>query len=104
MVEPAPGPGNAGGPNSYPLKPRLEYRAPSFLWEHRYLALVFVLAIIVATVLLFRVPHRQYRGLTIPPPASAPSGAGPSAAAASEPSSEPVYVQPIPERPASSAR
>jgi hypothetical protein len=38
-----------------------------------------VLAIIVATVLLFRAPHRQYRGLTIEPP--------------------PVYVEPIPERP-----
>ena len=93
MADPTPGPGGEG-PNSYPLKPRLEYRAPSFLWEHRYLLIVFALVVIVATVLLFRVPHRQYRGLTIPPP----------------PSSEPVYVEPIqerpilPERPASSAR
>ena len=83
MDDPTPGPGGERGPNSYAPKPRFEYRAPSFLWEYRYLAIIFVLAIIVATVLLFRVPHRQYRGLTIPPP----------------PSSQPVYVEPIPERP-----
>ena len=88
MADPAPGPGGGRGPNSYAPKPRFEYRAPSFLWEYRYLAIIFVLAIIVATVLLFRAPHRQYRGLTIPPP----------------PSSEPVYVEPIPDCPASSAR
>lgn len=87
MADAAPGPGDERGPNSYPLKPRFEYRAPSLLWEHRYLAIVFVLAIIVATVLMFRVPHQQYHGLTIQAP----------------PSSEPIYVEPIPERPASSA-
>jgi hypothetical protein len=68
VADPTPGPGEERGPNSYPLKPRFEYRAPSFLWEHRYLLIVFVLAIIVATVVLFRVPHRQYRGLEAPPP------------------------------------
>ena len=83
MVDPTPGPGEERGPSSYPLKPRFEYRAPSFLWEHRYLLIAFVLAIIVATVLLFRVPHKQYRGL--------------------EPASpQPIYV--IPDRPASSAQ
>ncbi len=79
MDDPTPGPGGGKGPNSYAPKPRFEYRAPSFLWEYRYLAIIFVLAIIVATVLLFRAPHRQYRGLTVEPP--------------------PVYVEPIPERP-----
>ena len=78
MADPTPGPGDERGPNHHPVKPRLEYRPPSFLWEYRYLALIFVLVIIVATVLLFRVPHRQYRGLSAPP----------------------VYVEPIPERPA----
>lgn len=87
MAEPTPGPSGERGPNSYPLKPRFEYRAPSFLWEYRYLAIIFVLVILVATVLLFRVPHRQYHGLTVPPP----------------PSSEPIYVETIPEGPASSA-
>jgi hypothetical protein len=85
--DPAPGPGGDRGPSSYAPKPRFEYRAPSFLWEHRYLLFIFALALIVATVLLFRAPHKQ---LTIEPP--------------------PVYVEPIPEhpvipdRPASSAQ
>jgi hypothetical protein len=76
------------GPNHYAPKPRFEYRAPSFLWQHRYLLIIFALVLIVATVLLFRAPRREYRGLTIPPARS----------------SEPVYVEPIPERPASSAQ
>ena len=80
MAEPTPGPGGDQGPNSYVPKPRFEYRAPSFLWEHRYLLIIFALALLVTTVLLFRAPHKQ---LTIEPP--------------------PVYVEPIPERPASSA-
>jgi hypothetical protein len=84
--EPTPGPGGDKGPNSYAPKPRFEYRTPPFLWEHRYLLIIFALALIVATVLLFRAPHKQ---LTIEPP--------------------PVYVEPIPdqripERPASSAQ
>jgi hypothetical protein len=87
VADAAPEPGDERGPNFYTPKPRFEYRAPSFLWEHRHLLIVFVLVLIVATVLMFRVPHRQYHGLTIAPP-----------------SSEPIYVEPIPERPASSAR
>jgi hypothetical protein len=81
VAEPTPGPGAENGPSGYAPKPRFEYRAPSFLWEHRYLLIVFALVLIVATVLLFRAPHKQ---LTIEPP--------------------PVYVEPIPERPASGAR
>ena len=83
MADSTPGPGVEKGPNTYPIKPRFEYRAPSILWDHRYLLIAFVLVIVVVTVLLFRVPHREYRGLTAHPP----------------PSSEPVYVEPIPERP-----
>jgi hypothetical protein len=79
--DPTPGPGEDRGPNSYAPMPRFDYRAPSLLWEHRYLLAIFALALIVTTVLLFRVPHKQ---LTIEPP--------------------PVYVEPIPERPASSAQ
>jgi hypothetical protein len=79
VAEPTPGSGGDRGPSSYAPKPQFEYRAPSFLWEHRYLLIIFMLALIVATVLLFRAPHKQ---LTIEPP--------------------PVYVEPIPERPASS--
>jgi hypothetical protein len=81
VAEAEPGPGEDKGPNSFAPKPRFEYRAPSFLWEHRYVLIIFLLALIVATVLLFRAPHKQ---LTIEPP--------------------PVYVDPIPERPASSAQ
>jgi hypothetical protein len=80
VVDPTPGPGGDRGPSSYVPKPQFEYRAPSFLWEHRYLLIIFMLALIVTTVLLFHAPHKQ---LTIEPP--------------------PVYVEPIPERPASSA-
>ena len=75
MADPTPGPGGNNGPNSYAPKPQFEYRAPSILWEHRYLLILFVVVILVATVLLFRAPHRP---LTIEPP--------------------PVYVEPIPER------
>ena len=74
------------GPNRYAPKPQFEYRAPSFLWQHRYLAVIFALLLIVATVLLFRAPHKEYRGLTIHAP----------------PPSEPIYVVPI-VQPASSA-
>lgn len=84
MAEPAPGPGEDGGPNSYAPKPRFEYHAPSFLWEHRYLLIIFMLALIVATVLLFRAPHRRYKIDPPPPP--------------------PVYIEPIPERPVPSDR
>jgi hypothetical protein len=88
VADPTSGPGGDKGPNSYVPKPRFEYRAPSFLWEHRYLLIIFALALVVATLLLFRAPHRQYRGLTIH----------------AAPSSEPIYVEPIPEPPASSPR
>jgi hypothetical protein len=86
VADRTPGPGGGLGPNRYAPKPQFEYRAPSLLWQHRYLAAIFVLVLIVATVLLFRAPHREYRGLTIHAP----------------PASEPVYVEPIPP-PASSA-
>lgn len=79
MDDSRPGPGEDVGPSSYAPKPQFEYRAPSFLWEHRYLLIIFVLALIVATVMLFRAPHKP---LTIEPPPPPP-----------------VYVEPIPERP-----
>lgn len=105
MADSAPGP---GGPNSYPIKPRFEYRAPSFLWDHRYLLIFFLIVIIAVTVLLFRVPHRQYRGLTThPAPASEPIYVEPiSEPAVSQPavSQPPVSEPPVSERPASSAK
>jgi hypothetical protein len=81
VAEPTPGTGSGGeiGPNRHAPKPQFEYRAPSLLWEHRYLAVIFVLVLIVATVSLFRAPHKP---MIIDPP--------------------PVYVEPIPQ-PASSA-
>jgi len=77
VLDPTPGPGSGKGPNSYVPKPRFEYKAPSIIAEHKYLAIIFVLAITAASVYLFRAPHKP---LTIEPP--------------------PVYVEPIPERPA----
>jgi hypothetical protein len=73
---PGPDQESGNGPSGFTPKPRFDYKAPPLLWEHRYLAIIFVIAIIVATVLLFHAPHKQ---LTIEPP--------------------PVYVEPIPERP-----
>jgi hypothetical protein len=80
---PTPDPESGKGPSSFVPKPRFEYKAPSFLWEHRYLAIFFVIVIVAASVYLFRAPHRP---LKIEPPVS------------------PVYVEPIPERAASDAR
>ena len=75
-MTPSLGPGGGKGPDSYVPKPRFEYKAPSLLAQHKYLAIVFVLVLIAAAVYLVRAPHKP---LTIEPP--------------------PVYVEPIPERP-----
>ena len=69
------GPAGGRGPDSYVPKPRFDYKAPSFLSEHRYLAIFFVIVLIVVCVYLYRTPHKQ---LVIEPPAPPP-----------------VYVEPI---------
>ena len=81
MHDPAPEPGAVQGPSSYTPKPQFEYKAPSILWEHRYLAIFFIIVIIAATVFLYLAPHKR---LTIEPP--------------------PVYVEPIPEHSPQSPR
>jgi hypothetical protein len=53
-------------------------------WEHRYLLMVLLIAALAGSVYLFWAPHKQ---LKIEPPAPPP-----------------VYVEPIPQRPASSAQ
>jgi hypothetical protein len=80
VPDPAPGPGPGGGkgPDSYVPKPRFEYKAPSIIAEHKYLAAIFVLAITAAAVYLIRAPHKP---LTIEPPPPPP-----------------VYIEPIPQR------
>ena len=77
MPDPAPGPGGGKGPNSYVPKPQFEYKAPSIIAEHKYLAIIFVLAIVAASVYLIRAPHKP---LTIEPPPPPP-----------------VYIEPIPQ-------
>jgi hypothetical protein len=67
-----PAPGN--GPNRFVPKPRFEYKAPSILAEHKYLALVFLLLIIAASVYLYRAPRKPLK---------------------IEPAATPVYVEPI---------
>jgi hypothetical protein len=52
----------------------LEYKPPSLLAEHKYLAIVFLLAIIAASLYLLRAPPEP-RKLSLPP--------------------SPVYVEPI---------
>jgi hypothetical protein len=69
-----------GPPSSFAPKPRFDYKRPSILAEHKYLAILFVLVIVAAAVYLFRAPHKP---LKLEPP-DAP----------------PVYIEPIPQRPA----
>ena len=78
MPDPNSGPAGGKGPDSYVPKPRFDYKAPSFLWEHRYVAIVFAIVLIGACVYLYAAPHKK---LVIEPP--------------------PVYVEPLAERPAS---
>ena len=87
MPDPAPGPENGKGLSLFTPKPKFEYKAPSLLWEYRYLAIFFVIAIIAGSVYIFRAPHKA-----------------PEVEPTATPSSEPVYIEPIPERPPSSAR
>jgi hypothetical protein len=82
--DPAPGPGGGNGPNSYNPKPRFEYKRPSILVEHKYLAILFVLVIIAATVYLFRAPRKPLKLEPPPPP--------------------PVYIEPIPQQPVPNSR
>jgi hypothetical protein len=53
------------------------------LAEHKYLAILFILAIITASVYLFKVPHKPMKIEPPPPP--------------------PVYVEPIPQHSAPGA-
>jgi hypothetical protein len=79
VPDPAPNPGDGAGPNSFVPRPRFEYKRPSILVEHKYLAILFALVIVAAAVYLFHAPHKP---LVLPPP---------------EP--PPVYVEPIQPRP-----
>jgi hypothetical protein len=78
VPDPHPNSNGGEGPNSYVPKPRFEYKAPSIIAEHKYLAIIFVLAIVAASVYLVRAPHKP---LTIEPPPPPP-----------------VYIEPIPQR------
>jgi hypothetical protein len=82
VPDPAPNPSDGRGPDSYVPKPRFEYKAPSVLAQYKYLAIIFGLVIIAAAVYLARAPHKP---LTIEPPPPPP-----------------IYIEPIPERPAPS--
>jgi hypothetical protein len=74
-VDDSRGAGPAGnGPNRFVPKPRFEYKAPSILVEHKYLALAFLLLIIAGSVYLYRAPHKTLK---------------------IEPAAAPVYVEPI---------
>jgi hypothetical protein len=62
------------GPNTFSPKPRFDYEPPSMLKQYKWLALVFVLLIVAASVYLIRAPRKP---LTIKPDA------------------EPIYVEPL---------
>jgi hypothetical protein len=68
------GPASGNGPNRFVPKPRFEYKAPSILAEHKYLALAFLLLIIAGSLYLYRAPHKALK---------------------IEPAATPVYVEPI---------
>lgn len=61
-------------PNLHVPKPWIEHKPRSLLADHKYLALAFLLAIIVVMVYVFRAPRAPRK--IAPPPA-------------------PVYVEPI---------
>jgi hypothetical protein len=61
-------------PNRHVPKPWIEHKPRSLLAEHKYLAIVFLLAIVLVAVYIFRVP-RAPRKITLPP--------------------SPVYVEPL---------
>jgi hypothetical protein len=84
VSEPPLGPAGGRGPNSFVPKPRFEYKAPSLFSEHRYLLMVFIIALLAGWLYLIKAPHKQ---LKIDPPAPPP-----------------VYVEPIRARPASNAQ
>jgi hypothetical protein len=67
-------------PNRYAPRPRYEYKAPSLLAEYKYLAIIFLLILIGVSVYLIRAPRKPLRIDPPPPP--------------------PVYIEPIPQRPA----
>jgi hypothetical protein len=68
------GPASGNGPDRFVPKPRFEYKAPSILAEHKYLALAFLLLIIAGSVYLYRAPHKALK---------------------IEPAAAPVYIEPI---------
>jgi hypothetical protein len=72
---PSLGPAGGQGPNSFVPKPRFEYKAPSMLAEHKYLAIAFVIVIVAASIYLYSAPRKPLK--LDPPPAP------------------PVYVEPI---------
>jgi hypothetical protein len=84
VSEPPLGPAGGQGPSSFAPKPRYEYKAPSIFREYRYLLIVAVIIAIAGLLYLISAPHKQ---LKIEPPAPPP-----------------VYVEPIPARPAASAQ
>ncbi|MDP9089024.1 MAG: hypothetical protein M3O26_09835 [Pseudomonadota bacterium] len=75
MRDPTDGPAGGKGPDSFVPKPQFEYKAPSILAEHKYLAILFIFAIIAASVYLIRAPHKPIKIDPPPPP--------------------PVYVEPL---------
>jgi hypothetical protein len=67
-------------PNRFVPRPRYEYKPPSVFADYKYLAIAFVLIIIAVSVYLIRAPHKPLKIDPPPPP--------------------PVYIEPIPQRPA----
>jgi len=68
------------GPNTFAPKPRFDYEAPSMLSQYKWLAVVFLALIIAASIYLIKAPRKP---LTIAP------------------TPEPIYIQPLDDKPAS---
>jgi hypothetical protein len=67
------------GPNTFAPAPRFGYEAPSVLSRYKVLAIVFLLLIVAASIYMIKAPRKPL---------------------AIAPSPEPVYVEPLSDKPA----
>jgi hypothetical protein len=67
------------GPNTFAPKPRFGYEAPSVLSRYKVLAIVFVLLIVAASIYMIKAPRTPL---------------------AIKPDADPVYIEPLPQKPA----
>jgi hypothetical protein len=55
------------GPNTFAPKPRFDYEAPSLLRQYKWLALVFLLLIVAASIYLIQAPREPLADKPVAP-------------------------------------